>query len=215
MNLSQNPIGDIAGNLLVSILAAYANGLISLKLSETRISTLTLAAMKHMFEQNKLAPGFRLNISKNYFRDEDICKFSIGISRCNFLNYLDLSDNSLSETAMTIFSTIVKYDRKIRVLDLSGNPVHSDVIYNLMTNMGRNNVLKILKLRRMAINDEHIKRLKFSLTSNSTLLELLLDENQYITNASVAQFIHLFARNSTLLHIGLSNTSLGKFRFMV
>lgn len=95
-----------------------------------------------------------LNISGNGIGDSLFAELALGISNNLSLNQLLISDNLLSKTSSIILSTLLRYDKKIKFLDISKNLIDDLVINNIFKGLISNTTLEILMLNENALSNK-------------------------------------------------------------
>lgn len=78
---------------------------------------------------------------------------------------------------MKIFNSIVKYNRILEEVDLSGSQIGNEGIETLTKNLGRNKGLQILKLSNVGIDDQSSKHLYDLISNNKQLKSLDISDN--------------------------------------
>ena len=87
-----------------------------------------------------------LNISGNKFGDKIFSDICIGLSKNLSLIRFFSSDNDLSTISSFLIGTILRYDKKLKWLDLSKNKFDDDNVTNIYKGIISNNNLEALSL---------------------------------------------------------------------
>lgn len=95
-----------------------------------------------------------LNISGNKFGDKVFSELCIGLSKNTYLNRFFAADNELFTISSFLIGTILRYDKKLKWLDLSKNKFDDDNITNIFKGIISNNTLEGLVLNENILSNK-------------------------------------------------------------
>jgi hypothetical protein len=205
VNLAGNSkIGDVIGHCLVKVLAKYADQLELLNLSHTRAGLKTCEALAELLQR----PGTRLkslNMERNQIDDSGLEKIVDHLSSSS-LEILVLSSNPISQTGCMHLSKLVRLNKHIKCLKLSGLPLSGPPMHDISRSFIVNTTLKSCCFNRAGLTDADMREICFSLTVNQSLNLISLTDNSFSKEA-LKLLAQLMVRNTSLLHIGLSGNT--------
>ena len=217
VNLENNPIGDNAGCLFVTLLYQYAKTLEILVLKNTQIKTHTIAALYLLIERKDPADGestFKeLSIANNAIQQEELCKLLVAISESSTLQTLDISGLNLNEGCLKLVATVIRYDKRLLELDISNNKLDAESQRELFAALARNRKLATLKMCNAGIDDESLKLLKLGLGYNRGLKGLFLDKNK-ITDDGLGELKDAIIGSKKMEVISIENNPIENLKWI-
>jgi len=135
-----------------------------------------------------------LKISGNNIGDKLFSELCLGISKNTFLSRFWSADNDLEKVSCIILGTVLRYDKKIQLLDLSSNRFDDDIIASLFKGLISNSRLETLILNNNNLTNKSLKILETTLQINNTLKSLFLERNK-LTNLSCEYISTIFNKN--------------------
>jgi len=201
LNLTKNNLHDSECCIIIQLVEAFSVNLEHLNLSYNRFSTKTASVLSSMIEKGtcKLKS---LNINGNNLGDHNFSEFSIGLSKNLYLTKLWLADNNLGKISLIILGTILRYDKKLILLDLSSNEFNDDVIIYIFKGLISNSSLRVIYLNNLGLTKKSVDILETSMYINSCLKELYLENNK-LNNKSCEILVRVLNKNRTLDLISL------------
>lgn len=155
LNLSRTYLGDVGCSYVLYLIDQYSRYVTYLNLSYTRFGKNSSDLLASILSKNLLKIT-SLNISGNQLGDKVFCEICLGISKNDSLERVWAIDNGLGKTSAMILGTLLKYDKKIRLLDLSKNEFNQ-YIYNIFKGLIMNTTLEVLTLRECDIENNELK----------------------------------------------------------
>lgn len=122
------------------------------------------------------------NMAGNQLGDNFFSDICLGISKNSHLTKLFTNENELSKISSIILGTILRYDKKLKVIDLSKNNFDDSVINNIYKGLISNGTLEVLVLNENNLTNKSLGVLETTLHINSTLKELFLERNKFNNN---------------------------------
>lgn len=111
------------------------------------------------------------------FTDEEYSMLAACIENNPILTTIDLSENNVSDMALTNLVAKINKAPKLTTLTLAGNAISSEGLVQLSKLLMENKSIKVLDLRSNTITDNGAEALAKALSSNKTLEEIYLDKN--------------------------------------
>lgn len=152
-----------------------------------------------------------LNIAGNFIGDKNFSEICVGISKNSSLLKLNASANELGKISSVILGTILRYDKKLKYLDVSKNYFNDDIIKNLLKGLISNSNLESLILNENNLSNASLKNFETTLSVNSTMKEIFLERNLF-SNSSSSKFLSIFYKNCNIELISLIGNKL-EFEF--
>lgn len=177
LNLSKNPLGDIGGCYLFSLIETYGVRFDYLNVSYTKIGKMTNEILVNILKENKVKI-LSMSIGGNALGDKLFSELCIGISKNIYLTKLFINDNELGKMSSVILGTILKYDKKIKCLDVSKNLFGDEHIGHMMKGLICNTSLETLMINDMQLTNRSLRIFETTLCINTTLKELFLERNK-------------------------------------
>lgn len=95
-----------------------------------------------------------LNISGNKFGDKNFSEVCIGLSKNTSLTRFFSADNELCTISSFLIGTILRYDKKLKWLDLSKNKFDDESVTNVFKGIISNNTLESLVLNENQLSNK-------------------------------------------------------------
>ncbi len=157
INLTKNNLGDNGCCHLLNCIDNFSNKLESLNLSYTKMEKKSVEVLSNILNKNTLKIA-SLNISGNKLGDKNFSEVSLAMSKNTHLIRFFTADNDLGTISSFLIGTILRYDKKIKWLDISKNKFDDDNVTNIYKGIIRNNFLE-----GIILNDNKIKNKYLSL----------------------------------------------------
>jgi len=103
-----------------------------------------------------------LNVSGNKIGDKNFSEISLAMSKNTHLIRFLTSDNDLGTISSFLIGTILRYDKKIKWLDISKNKFDDDNVTNIYKGIISNNTLEGLIMNENQITNKSLS-VKYSL----------------------------------------------------
>ena len=209
INLDNNQLGDIGGAYLLFLISKFSNKIDYLNISNNKLGKQSCEILIDILEKNNIKiPG--LSIGGNKLGDKLFSDISEAISKNTYLQKLFVHNNELGKISSAILGTVLKYDKKLKLLDVSGN-YFGDENISFIT-LGINTTLKKLFLERNKLNYKGWRLLSDILNKNKYVEYISLVgnnfENQHINNVIEQQRqikIRTISKTDYFLQITSSN----------
>ena len=120
-----------------------------------------------------------LNISGNNLGDELFSEILVAISSNNHVNKLYISDNNLGRIGSNVIGNFLKYDKKIKLLDVSKNNFDDEIIAFMLKGLIINTSLDILFLNDLGLTNRSFRTFDTTLSINTNLKKLFLEKNKF------------------------------------
>ena len=114
----------------------------------------------------------------NKLGDKLFSDISVGISKNSFLNKLFINDNDLGKITSVILGSILKYDKKLKFLDVSKNYFGDENIGYMLKGLICNTSLETLIINDMGLTNKSLRNFETTLGINTTLKTLFLERNK-------------------------------------
>ena len=177
LNLSRNNLGDLGGSYLLTLIQNFGIKFDYLNLSYNKLGKQSIEILIDILQENNVKIH-SLSLGGNNLGDKLFSEFCIGISKNSFLQKLFVHDNELGKIASVILGTILKYDKKLKLLDVSKNDFGDENIGYMLKGLICNTTLKILMLNDMNLTNKSLRVFETTLCINTTLKELFLERNK-------------------------------------
>ena len=181
LNMSKNNLGDIGGAYLLTLIKRFSNEIDHLNISYNFLGKTTNDILINILSKNDIKIN-SLAIGGNKLGDKLFSELSIGISANNFLTKLFVNDNDLGKMSSVIFGSILKYDKKLKLIDVSKNDFGDENISYMMKGLICNSTLEILFLNDMNLTNKSFRIFETTLCINTTLKQLFLERNKLTHN---------------------------------
>ena len=155
IDLSKNYLGDTGCLYLLFLIEMYSKHLTFLNISFNKIGKLSIDSMAHILSKNNISI-LGLNISGNNLGDKMFCDLSVGISKNTSLERFWTYENNLEKASCLILGTILRFDKKLKLLDISRNTFDDTILHDLFKGLISNSALEVLK-----VNECNMSNLSF------------------------------------------------------
>lgn len=177
LNLSKNNLGDIGGCYLLSLIESYGIRFDYLNISYNKLGKQSIEILVNILQSNNVVIS-SICIGGNQLGDKLFSDLCIGISKNSFLNKLFTNSNDLGKISSVILGTILKYDRKLKLLDVSQNNFGDENIGYMLKGLICNTSLEVLMINDMGLTNKSLRVFETTLCINTTLRELFLERNK-------------------------------------
>ena len=178
LNLSKNNLGDTGCSYLLYLISFFGTNLEQLNISYTLFGKNSIKILSEILSDNIIKIK-NLSISGNKIGEILFKDIFLGISKNIYLNKLYIADNNLGKISSFIIGTILKYDKKLKLLDVSKNNFGDEFIGNLMKGIIVNSNLEILFLNDLNLTNKSFRNIATTLSKNVTLKQLFLERNYF------------------------------------
>ena len=211
LNLSRNFLGDTGTQYLLFLVTKYSTNLEYFNISYNSLGKTACEMLIECLSNNTLKVS-TLCIGGNKLGDKMFSEIAIGISKNLYINKLFINDNSLGKISAAVLGSILKYDKKIRLLDASKNNFGDDIIGLMLKGLIVNSTLESLFLNDMGLTNKSLRIFATHLSINTHLRQLFLERNKLNHNASKTlsdilnnnrhiEYISLVGNNFEISHI--------------
>ena len=177
LNLANNNLGDIGGSYLLFLVSKFSTKIDYLNINYNKIGRQTCELLIDILQKN-LVKLYGLSIGGNKIGDKMFSEISIGISKNIFLSKLFIDDNDLGKISSVILGSILKYDKKLKLLDVSKNNFGDENIGFMLKGLICNTSLETLMINNLGLTNKSLRIFETTLCINSTLKKLLLERNK-------------------------------------
>ena len=177
LNMANNNLGDIGGSYLMWLISKFSIKIDYLNISNNKIGRQTCEILVDILQKN-IVKLISLSIGGNKIGDKLFSEISIAISKNNFLNKLFINDNELGKISSFILGSILKYDKKLKLLDVSKNNFGDENIGYMLKGLICNTSLETLMINDMGLTNKSLRIFETTLCINSTLKKLFLERNK-------------------------------------
>jgi Ran GTPase-activating protein (RanGAP) involved in mRNA processing and transport len=206
LNLSKNLLGDVGGSYLLYLVESYAIRLEYLNISYNKIGKQTCEYLTNILHKNTLKLT-SLNIGGNNIGDKIFSEICVGISKNSYLTKLFTNENELGKISATILGTILRYDKKIKLLDVSKNYLDDNIISYLLKGLISNVSLEVLYVNESNLTNRALRNFQTTLSINTSLREIFVEKNKF-TNKCYETIAEIFNKNSHVEYISLAGNNL-------
>ena len=201
INISRNNLGDIGGNYLLFLISKFSTNLEILNISYNNIGKNTCNILNKILSKNEIKIK-SLSIGGNNLGDELFSEILVAIS-CNFsLKKLFINDNNLGRISSSIIGNFLKYDKKIKLLDVSNNGFNDEVIIFMLKGLIINSTLDILFLNNLELTNKSFRTFDTTLSSNNNLKKIFLEKNKF-NYKGIQKLSDILNKNKYLEYISL------------
>ena len=177
LNLSKNLLSDLGGSYILTLIKNFGIRFDYLNLSYNKLGKNSIELLIQILQENAVKIN-TLCIGGNSLGDKLFSELCIGISKNSFLNKLFVNDNDLGKISSVILGTILKYDKKLKLLDVSKNNFGDENIGYMLKGLICNTSSEILFLNDMNLTNKCLRVFETTLCINATLKELFLERNK-------------------------------------
>ena len=176
-NIEHNNLGDIGGAYLLYLISKYSIRIDYLNIGYNKLGKQSCEILIDILSKNNVKI-IGLSIGGNKIGDELFSKIAIGISKNTFLKKLFINDNELGKITSAILGSILKYDKKLKFLDVSKNNFGDENIGHMLKGLICNTSLETLIINDMGLTNKSLRVFETTLCINSTLRTLFLERNK-------------------------------------
>ena len=177
LNLANNNLGDVGGSYLLWLVSKFSTKIDYLNINNNKIGRQSCEILVDILQKN-IVKLSSLSIGANKIGDKLFSEISIAISKNNYLNKLFVNDNDLGKISSFILGSILKYDKKLKLLDVSKNNFGDDNIGYMLKGLICNTALETLMINDMGLTNKSLRVFETTLCINSTLRKLFLERNK-------------------------------------
>ena len=177
INLDNNQLGDVGGAYLLFLISKFSNKIDYLNISNNKIGKQSCEILIDILQKNNVKL-IGLSIGGNKLGDKLFSDISEAISKNLFLQKLFIHNNELGKITSAILGTILKYDKKLKLLDVSGNNFGDENISFMLKGLICNSSLETLMMNNMDLTNKSLRIFETTLGINSTLKKLFLERNK-------------------------------------
>ena len=211
LNLSKNNLGDIGGSYVLFLVARYGLTIEFLNLGYNSLGKSSCEILVDSLSNNNLRIS-SISIAGNKLGDKLFSEIAIGISKNIFLNKIFIGDNNLGKISAVVIGSILKYDKKIKLIDVSKNFFGDEIIGYILKGLIVNNTLEFLILNDLGLTNKSFRAFATTLVINTTLKQLFLERNKLnykasnmlsdiLNNNRHIEYISLVGNNFQIEHI--------------
>ena len=175
-NVTNCNINDNELSIIISLIDQFSKNIKYLNVSSNNLNFKTAEKLNKLIS-NELCKLESLSISNSNMGDQSFSEICLGISNNISLKYLYASNNNLKKITAIVLGTLLRYDKKLILLDISGNNFTENLICCVFKGLISNSSLEILLLNNLNIGIKNIKTLETSLLINSSIKQLYLNNN--------------------------------------
>ncbi|CAF3181251.1 unnamed protein product [Rotaria sp. Silwood2] len=179
-----------------------------MKLNEKKLTDRDLFIVVQHAMINK--PCEVLDLQSNEITSQGITILADALRANTTLKTLLLDNNRLSDLGVSFLANALSTNNAtLKTLDLERNGIMDEGASNLAQMLQKNSALTNLYLSGNQISDQGVQLLTNAMADhNTSLKELILDNNPFVTDASVQPLIHMLKRNLSLQTLRLWNCKL-------
>ena len=177
LNLDNNNLGDTGGSYLLWLVSKFSTKIDYLNINNNKIGRQTCEILIDILQKN-MVKLYSLSIGGNKIGDKLFSEISIGISKNTFLAKLFINDNDLGKISSVILGSILKYDKKLKLLDVSKNNFGDENIGYMLKGLICNTCLETLMINNLGLTNKSLRIFETTLCINSTLKKLFLERNK-------------------------------------
>jgi hypothetical protein len=206
LNLTRNNLNDNECSIILHMIASYSNNLEILNLSYNILSIKSVQILSKMLSKSECTIK-SLNLNGTKIGDQNFSELCLGFSKNLYLSKLWLADIDLGKIGIIILGTVLRYDKKIVLLDLSSNKFNDDCLVYVFKGLISNTCLRVLYLNSLKLTKNSINILETSMIINNYLKELYF-ENNNLNNKSCEIFVKILNKNRSLELISIINNNI-------
>ena len=177
INLDNNQLGDLGGAYLLFLISKFSNKIDYLNISNNKLGKQSCEILIDILEKNNLKL-ISLSIGGNKLGDKSFSDISEAISKNLYLQKLFVHNNELGKISSAILGTVLKYDKKLKLLDVSGNLFGDENISFMLKGLICNSSLETLMMNNMNLTNKSLRIFETTLGINTTLKKLFLERNK-------------------------------------
>ncbi len=183
MNLSKNNLGDIGGAYVLFLVSKYGSSVEYLNIGYNSLGKNSCEYLIDSLSNNYLKVK-SLYLGGNKLGDKMFSELAIGISKNLYLNKLFIGDNNLGKISSVVLGSILKYDKKIKLIDVSKNNFGDDIVGYMLKGLIVNTTLESLFLNDLGLTNKSFRAFATTLVIHTTLKKLFLERNKFNYKAS-------------------------------
>ena len=177
LNLSKNNLGDTGGMYVIFLVSKYGQSIEYLNIGYNNIGKNCCESLIE-YLSNNLLKVTSLCLAGNKLGDKMFSEISVGISKNIYLNKLFIGNNNLGKISSVVLGSILKYDKKIKLIDVSKNNFGDDIISHMLKGLIVNSTLEVLILNDLGLTNKSFRTFATTLVINTTLKALFLERNK-------------------------------------
>ena len=201
LNLANNNLGDIGGAYLLFLISRFSTRIDYLNINNNKIGRISCEILIDILQSN-IVKLYGLSINGNKIGDKLFSDISLAISKNSYLNKLFIGDNDLGKISSVILGSILKYDKKLKLLDVSKNNLGDENIGFMLKGLICNTSLETLMMNNMGMTNKSLRIFETTLCINSTLKTLFLERNK-ITFKGCRLLSDILNKNKHIEYISL------------
>ena len=183
LNLSKNNLGDIGGAYVLFLVSKYGSSVEYLNIGYNSLGKNSCEYLIDSLSNNYLKVT-SLYLGGNKLGDKMFSELAIGISKNLYLSKLFIGDNNLGKISSVVLGSILKYDKKIKLIDVSKNNFGDDIVGYMLKGLIVNTTLESLFLNDLGLTNKSFRAFATTLVINTTLKKLFLERNKFNYKAS-------------------------------
>ena len=140
----------------------------------------------------------------------------MAISNNIFLSKLFIYENNLGRISSSVIGNFLKYDKKIKVLDVSKNNFDDEIIVFMLKGLVMNATLDTLFLNELGLTNKSFRTFDTTLGINTNLKKIFLEKNKFnfkaiqklsdiLNSNKCLEYISLVGNNFEYEHISYAN----------
>ena len=177
INLDNNQLGDLGGAYLLYLISKFSNKIDYLNISNNKLGKQSYEILIDILQKNNVKI-IGLSIGGNKLGDKAFSEITEAISKNIFLQKLFVHNNELGKISSAILGTVLKYDKKLKLLDVSGNLFGDENISFMLKGLICNSSLETLMMNNMNLTNKSLRIFETTLGINTTLKKLFLERNK-------------------------------------
>ena len=201
VNISKNNLGDLGGTYLLYLITKFSKKIKYLNIAYTSIGKNTCEILNESLSDNNLKIN-TLNIGGNNLGDELFSEVLVAISSNTYINKLFINDNNLGRISSNIIGNFLKYDKKIKLLDVSKNNFDDEIIAFMLKGLIINSTLDILFLNELGLTNKSFRTFDTTLSINTNIKKIFLEKNKFSYKA-IQKLSDILNSNKSLEYISL------------
>ena len=177
INLDNNQLGDLGCSYLLFLISKFSNKIDYLNISNNKLGKQSYEILIDILQKNSVKIT-GLSIGGNKLGDKSFSDIAEGISKNLYLQKLFINNNELGKISSAILGTMLKYDKKLKLIDVSGNLFGDENISYMLKGLICNSSLETLMMNNMNLTNKSLRIFETTLGINTTLKKLFLERNK-------------------------------------
>ena len=177
INLDNNQLGDLGCSYLLFLISKFSNKIDYLNISNNKLGKQSYEILIDILQKNSVKIT-GLSIGGNKLGDKSFSDIAEGISKNLYLQKLFINNNELGKISSAILGTVLKYDKKLKLIDVSGNLFGDENISYMLKGLICNSSLETLMMNNMNLTNKSLRIFETTLGINTTLKKLFLERNK-------------------------------------